>query len=144
MRATLLLLLAACIPAPQRPATPEYAFTIESTFTADERTQIENAASQWNARTFPSMRITFRDDGKWRVEEEPMSHGWNGEVSRNERRMWIQPDPIGATVFAVAIHEFGHVLGLEHTSVGVMDPYHVTTEFSVEDMAECRRVGACP
>jgi predicted Zn-dependent protease len=46
---------------------------------------------------------------------------------------------------SVALHEFGHALGLGHTPAPSVMHAHAGTAYSLTpiDMAECKRVGAC-
>lgn len=142
MRRALLALLAACAPA--------YGFHVDPRFSADDVAGIQRAADQWNARS--RHRITLQG-GTWRVlrQEGPLSAAddggavdvdWNGECSRSRRTVWIHPQS-SQPAEVVALHEFGHALGLGHTATGLMMATTVSTEFTPEVMAECRRAGAC-
>lgn len=134
MRALLLALLAACAPPP--------AFTVSPAFDADEQEQIARAAEEWNKRTVPEAHITVTG-GEWRILKEIPHPYYNGSCSRSGRWIKIRPNPTSAAVYDIALHEFGHAIGLGHVPRGVMNPEVATVEFSDEDMAECRRVGAC-
>jgi hypothetical protein len=134
MRALVLAFLVSC--------APPLAFTVAPTFTADERAQIAAAAEAWNQRTVPSKRITL-DGGEWSILEVDPGTGWNGSATPSRRVIRIHPNPVNATTYEVALHELGHALGMMHTTRGVMFPHWATSEFSDEDMAECRRVEAC-
>ncbi len=151
------VILAACVAC----ATP-LAFVVSPVFTTPERSEIQRAADDWNAITTPESRITL-SGGEWRFEQSALDSGWNGFASVGRRTVWIHPEHPGASVYEVALHEFGHALGLRHpctaprvqgptssprlcdpaAPLGVMDPTHVSNGFSAEDLAECRYVGAC-
>lgn len=133
MRALLLALVVAC--------TPPVAYRADVAFTDDEQAQVWRAATTWNERTLPERRIT--QGTIWRVLKQEPPHSFNGECSQRARTIWIRPEPRGATVYEVALHEFGHALGLGHTSTGVMMAAEVSTEFTSDVMAECKRAGAC-
>lgn len=140
-------------------------------FEIEAQAELHLAGAEWNRRTLTSHRILFTDDGApyaehWGVLAEKPPSGFNGETSRSHRIIRIAPRPIGASPYAVALHEYGHAHGLEHICVsrnplarggaapgappcgdepmGVMDPDHVSTAFTQADLDECARVGACP
>jgi predicted Zn-dependent protease len=134
MRALVLAAVVAC--------APPVAYRADARFTPSQREEIRQAAATWNGLVEPGKRITEGD--AWTVlAEEPPVGGANGLCRRSTRTIWIRNPPIEATVYAVALHELGHALGLGHVSRGVMDPTRVTVEFSDEDRAECRKAGAC-
>ena len=103
--------------------------------------------------------------GKWRLAEEDPGTGYNGHCYGPPKRLiQIAREPVGATTYAVALHEFGHAIGLRHLCalvpneaaahqipmcatradpLGVMDPSRVVDRFSPLDLAECHRAGAC-
>jgi hypothetical protein len=149
MRRAVLLLaleLLACAP-DRRTSTATDRITVEPlwSFTPTQQEEIERAAAEWNARTVPSKRIVFERGGDWRVLGHNPCTGVNGHADPVMQVVHVTPDPGGgATVYAVALHEFGHVLGMwQHTPTGVMHASEVSVEFTAEVMAECRRVGAC-
>lgn len=122
---------------------PARAFEVDPKFSADERSEIARAAEEWNARTKPARRITF-DGHAWRVLKEDPATGFNGRADSSTRTIQIRPEHPGVSTYAIALHEFGHAVGLGHTDSGVMMAFTVSTEFTPDVIAECRRVGACP
>lgn len=137
------------------------AFVVDPAFSPSEDMELARAAREWNALTKPDHRIVLTG-GAWSVVKQAPADGYNGYTMGHE--VEIAPGTPGASVYAVAKHEFGHALGLGHVcrgpldmpratvpqcdvdggGVGVMDPMNVVTVFSPLDIAECRRVGACP
>lgn len=137
MRRIVLAFLVAC--------TPARSFEPPTSFNLSAQIELVEAADDWNVRTFPDHRITWEENGRWRVLSQVPHGGYNGFCYHDERLIFITPDPPkGVTVYSIALHEFGHALGLKHTARGVMNPTVPTTTFADEDINECRRVEACP
>lgn len=113
---------------------------IDVVFTKAQASEITRAANRWNEFTQRTVHIV--SDGDWLVVPATSPKGL-GYAQGNRRLIRISPITPDDQVFAVALHEFGHALGLNHVPQGVMDPERQTIEFSAEDMAECRRCGAC-
>lgn len=101
----------------------------------------EDAATKWNLFTVTAKHITPDPNGNWDIVQKAPDTGFNGLTDTSSRTVEIKP---GSDPYLVSIHEFGHILGLHHTSHGVMDPLHATDQFSEEDLKECREAGACP
>ena len=148
----LLLALAACI--------EPVAYTPAREFPDSERAEIWAAARKWDEIVKPARRI--RPGTNWLVVREEPPYGFNGYASSRERKIWIRPVPGGGvSTYEIALHEWGHALGLRHTCTapgakgsvassrpctgdfGVMDPTKPNVEFTDEDVKECREAGAC-
>lgn len=141
----------------------------EETYTTDEHLELEAAGDQWDTITVAAKQLHIvnalfvLDGDAYRFAKVDPQNGFNGGFSRGQRLIKIRPSVAGAALRAVALHELGHALGLRHLctmpnaigeaaserpcmasrSYGVMDPAHVTFEFSADDLAECRRARAC-
>jgi hypothetical protein len=117
---------------------------IDAVFTQQQSSEIRRAADAWNPRTIREVRFAAEGDGDWLILPASVTLNRLGYAQRKRRLIRINPVTPDDQVYAVALHELGHALGLGHVQHGVMDPDHQTIEFSDEDMAECRRVEACP
>lgn len=150
-------LLAACS------SFPPPHFRADTRFDELELGELHEAAAAWNAITAPSSRIAF-DGIDWYVAKANPPGGFNGITDVKTATISIAPvRPDGATVYVVALHEFGHALGLRHIctaadakgpsassrpctgDLGVMDPHNVKRRaFSALDVEECKEADACP
>ncbi len=114
---------------------------IDVVFTQAQASEITRAAKRWNEFTSRSVHIV--SDGEWLIVPATSPKGL-GYAQGARRLIRISPVTPDDQIYAVALHEFGHALGLNHVVKGVMDPDRQTIDFSPEDIAECKRCGACP
>lgn len=92
--------------------------------------------------------IFFTSRGDWLVISGAVPGGWRGQVDADRHLLRIDPaNTPDDLVFAVAMHELGHLLGLRHLRQGehgVMagpEDGHIHLEFTDADAAEARRAG---
>ncbi len=117
---------------------------IDAVFTDQQQAEIRRAAADWNKFTTRVVTFAPEGEGDWLILPAKVTLDRLGYAQRKRRLIRINPVTPDDQVYAVALHEFGHALGLGHVKQGVMDPDRQTIVFSDDDMAECRRAGACP
>lgn len=113
----------------------------------------ERAATKWNGVSTRSLLFT-PDHAEWTIivglsppdgcgppsAPRYCTAGWTDAPTHQVR---IYPSLASDELYSTTLHEFGHVLGLGHTQAGIMRPGSGATEFSADDIAECRKHGRC-
>lgn len=167
--ALLVVVLAACSSAPPSPVAPractgpsriDYYLHADTRFTRSERDDLYRAAAQWSEVSCRSTIIVTFDN--------PHPETW-AAAALNGRRSLVRGVELGPadihdhdggttidrmTVFVapherfhrLALHEFGHLLGLEHDGDGTVmrqDVSHGSDEITDADFAQCVSKGAC-
>lgn len=116
---------------------------IDAVFTQSQGQEIQRAADVWNSLSVRPITFSPQGQGDWLILPASVTLNRLGYTEGKRKLIRINPVTPDNQVYAVALHEFGHAIGLGHVQQGVMDPNHQTMAFSPEDIAECRRVGAC-
>lgn len=122
---------------------------VDPSFTAEERVQLREAAAKWNAVS--NHHITVLDapcDGDEEcIAKRPYDRipSALGSCCRSTEFITIHPSVKGDLFMHVALHEFGHLIGIkEHTQTGVMSASVETpSEITPVDLAACRAVDSC-
>jgi hypothetical protein len=116
---------------------------IDAVFTQSQGAEIQRAADVWNSLSVRPITFAPQGQGDWLILPASVTLNRLGYAEPKRKLIRINPVTPDNQIYAVALHEFGHAIGLGHVKHGVMDPDHQTMAFSAEDIAECRRVGAC-
>jgi hypothetical protein len=134
---------------------------VDASFPPDRAGSAIAAIRTWDAESNRNIRV--EPDGDWLMIMAPLPIVGSAYTQRPRHLVRFDPARPAEVVFADAMHEVGHILGLQHTcrypiaigkvsverpcdpvrSYGVMDPAHISFELSEDDFAECRRVGSC-
>jgi hypothetical protein len=137
----------------------EVTIEVDASFPESRRGAVLAAIRAWDDESSRGLRV--EPGGEWLVIQAPLPVVGSAYTQRPRHLVRFDPARPEAIVFADAMHEVGHVLGLEHIcrgaialgkvsverpcdparSFGVMDPETISFELTDDDRAECRRVG---
>lgn len=131
---------------------------VEGSFSDEQRTVLFHAAEQWNvvaakvinlSHPFEGAdcRIMLRDREDFPTKDKGVI-GLTREFSSGGREVYIMRGMDLESFHAVALHEFGHLIGIEHhlpdDQVGVMSAESSgLTAITFNDILLCKRDGAC-
>lgn len=118
------------------------ALQIDAAFSADEQAAIGESNAQWDTVAKPW------SGAGWRIEKGMPPHNAAAWTFADDKRIVVKGGHPPRTFRITILHELGHARGLDHVEHGVMQGGEgrsgpSTTEFSAQDIAECRRVHAC-
>jgi hypothetical protein len=123
-----------------KPIALDAEIAVSQAFLVAERAEIEAAAAELSLATGGSVRFRLGEVGEWRIERTEITECGPGVTHargcarRDERRIDLDPwriYPVGVEGFPLdewgefrgaALHELGHMLGLEHGDGRLMDP----------------------
>ena len=114
---------------------------------------VRAASVEWNKYTICKLVEARRDGAKaqwWVLSAEP-GDGMTGFANTTHSLVLVTPNATDDQALRIALHEFGHVLGIPHQSSGVMCgvdvdptcPYEGPSALSEEDVEACKAAGAC-
>jgi hypothetical protein len=137
-------------------------FLVSSDFPPDERAALQRAASRWNEIAIEQFCLQVTDEEIDGEDSRAIFRiPYKGEYWQKVSASMGGVDFIGIywgwdligivdsmpidQFERVALHEFGHAHGLGHTEApSIMHAYDGTaSDFTANDIAECKRVGAC-
>ncbi len=118
-------------------------------FSESERAQIGQGAGFLSYMTGASLVILWDDEvnaNRSIVKEslDPGTIGLTTTFAGGKQKIAFDPSLRVYKMASVAAHEFGHSIGMDHVSEGVMSASAPNCiQWSPEDEAECKRAGWC-
>lgn len=124
------------------PAAEVASLEIDSAFSDEEHETISSAVAKW-----AEVVLDRRSLDGWRVVRGVPSDDLMGYADYDRKIVWLRAPLPRDVLFVLALHELGHAHGIhEHVEHGVMQEYiawPLLSDFTLDDMTECRRVGIC-
>ena len=142
---------------PRQPWPCEHPILVSTRFTPVEQEMVELSVARWNEvlrqplctvagdGTERTIMPVPKTDPRWQAALAFVGPDLVGFHEQETNNVYVPEGTRQSAFQGIVMHEIGHVLGLRHTPPpSIMAEYQGSTDdFTPNDLAECRRVGAC-